>query len=422
MSIGFAEAKEGYSLAKEILPHLKNLWYWIKRLWPPQPPRGKVGFGLAIMVEDEPQRKKLAADFIYCLRSQLAEVPVSPSFALVEAPQYIAARVQTTEAAKKLIGSMKCRILIYGRTRVRSINRVETNVLELRIVVAHKGIAQQVSDVFAKEIAELFLPPKLQTPTDNDVFIFEITAQWVNFATQYFIAAASFLSREYQYAVSVLENLETQLKSSTINLNQIAELKRRVPAGLARIHIAQARILYQNWRKNREATHLVKMKSHLDEVKKRIPDDYALLLLKAIHAFVIEKNLRRASDAINRCKQVKEPTWRYSKAFLDAYKGKMNDAERTYRAAFKLEGQAETYLEVEEFLDWMVHEEPDKVQLHYCLGLVNHHLKGDRERAREDFNRFLDSTSENQFPEQRAKAREYLDESTEKQLVKAAAN
>jgi hypothetical protein len=115
----------------------------------------------------------------------------------------------------------------------------------------------------------------------------------------------------------------------------------------------------------------VEMKPHLDEVEKRIPKIYFYLLLKAIYAFVVEKNLKRASEAINQCKQVKDPTWRYSKAFLEAYKGKMDDAERTYRAAFKIEGPAETYFEVEEFLDWMVHEEPDKVQLHYCLGLIN---------------------------------------------------
>jgi tetratricopeptide (TPR) repeat protein len=374
------------------------------------------------MVEDEPQRKKLAADFIYCLRSKLTEVPVSPAFALVEAPQYMAERVQTTEAAMKFISSMKCRILIFGRTRVRSINRIETNVLELRVVVAHKEIARHISDVFAKEITEIFLPSKVQTPTDNDVFIFEITAQWVNFAAQYFIAMASLLSGEYPYAVSILESLETQLKTITINLNQIAELKKRVPMNLGRIHIAQAAALYGKWRKNRDAAHLVEMKSHLDEVERRIPEDYSLLLLKCIYSFVVERNLRRASDAINQCKQVKDPTWRYSKAFLDAYKGKMNDAERAYRAAFKLEGPAGMYLEVEEFLDWMVHEEPSKVQLHYCLGLINYHLKGDRERAREDFNRFLDSTSEKQFPEQTAKAREYLVECGEKALVKAATN
>jgi len=58
----------------------------------------------------------------------------------------------------------------------------------------------------------------------------------------------------------------------------------------------------------------------------------------------------------------------------------------------------------------------------YCLGLINYYLKGDQERAREDFKRFLDSTSEKQFPEQRVKAREYLDECEEKPLAKAAAN
>src|SRR5262245_48464277 len=204
------------------------------------------------MIENEPQREKLTADFLYCLNSRLAEVPITPRFALVTLPQYIASRVQTTEAAKKMVAAMKCHILIYGRTRVRSINKENTNVLELHTAVAHKEIPQPVSDAFAKEMGELFLPAKVHTPTDNDVVVFELTAQCVNFAAQYFIALASFLSRDFQYAVAVLENLDKELGSSNINLNQIAELKKRVPVNISAIRSDQAKECYRKWRKSRE--------------------------------------------------------------------------------------------------------------------------------------------------------------------------
>jgi len=419
-AVDVAKVKEGYSLVKEIIPHLTKLWYYVRRYRPPRPPKGKVGFGVAIMVENELQREKLAADFLYCLNSRLAEVPVTPPFALVTLPQYIASRVQTAEAAKKMTAAMKCRILIYGRMRVRSINKRDTNVLELHIAVTHKEIPQTVSDVFAEEMGELFLPPKVHTPTDNDVVVFELTAQWVNFATQYFIALAAFLSGDFRYAVSVLENLDKELGSSNINLNQIAELKKRVPVDISRIRMIQAKECYGKWRKSREVALLEEMKSFMNEIEKRHPDNYELHLLNAIYFFVVEKNIKRATEAVNKCKNVKDSTWRYSKAFLEAYRGKMDDAERTYRAVFKLEGPVETNFEVEEFLDWVAHEEPSKGQLHYCLGLINYNLKGDRERAREDFKRFLESTPENKFLVQRAKAKEFINDCNGKGSANAA--
>jgi len=89
----------------------------------------------------------------------------------------------------------------------------------------------------------------------------------------------------------------------------------------------------------------------------------------------------------------------------------MNDAVRTYKAAFKIPTKDTSVpFEIEEFIDWVVHKEPSKTQLHFCLGLINIRLKEDMRRTKQDFKMFLESTPENQFSEQRELAQKYISE------------
>jgi hypothetical protein len=60
--------------------------------------------------------------------------------------------------------------------------------------------------------------------------------------------------------------------------------------------------------------------------------------------------------------------------------------------------------EVEDFILWVLEEEPDKVQLYYCLGLLNELFKEDHRQAIQDYNQFLNKVNENDFVEQQASA------------------
>jgi hypothetical protein len=54
--------------------------------------------------------------------------------------------------------------------------------------------------------------------------------------------------------------------------------------------------------------------------------------------------------------------------------------------------------------------DPEKVQLHYCLGLINLKRKGDKDSARKDFENFLSKCPLNELPEERKHAARYLEE------------
>ena len=67
-------------------------------------------------------------------------------------------------------------------------------------------------------------------------------------------------------------------------------------------------------------------------------------------------------------------------------------------------------VEIEEFLLWILSEEPQKKQFHFCLGLINYFGKNDLMTAKKDFEEFLRLTAESEFTDQKELAKKYLDE------------
>ena len=65
------------------------------------------------------------------------------------------------------------------------------------------------------------------------------------------------------------------------------------------------------------------------------------------------------------------------KTFLAKFKGKVKDVT--------------VPVQCEEFIQVALETEPEKVQLHYCSGLINYHAKKDSAGAIRDFTTFLDS-------------------------------
>jgi len=96
-------------------------------------------------------------------------------------------------------------------------------------------------------------------------------------------------------------------------------------------------------------------------------------------------------------------------AFLFAYSGNMGKARSTYRKAFERScNRTDVPIQTEEFMIWVLSQEPDKEQLYFCLGLVNWHGKKDKEQAVKDFQKFRDAGLEKKYPQEYALADTYI--------------
>lgn len=70
-----------------------------------------------------------------------------------------------------------------------------------------------------------------------------------------------------------------------------------------------------------------------------------------------------------------------------------------------------TPLDAEIFIGDVLEAEPDKIQLWYCLGMINYFCKGDIHSAKKDFLRFIELASKNERFNTSVKfAQEYLSE------------
>jgi tetratricopeptide (TPR) repeat protein len=167
--------------------------------------------------------------------------------------------------------------------------------------------------------------------------------------------------------------------------------------------------------KNKSDDYLNKMGCYLDVVQEIDPGNYDAHLVRAICMFLRNQDIEGARQEIKKARNERNAAWQYSEAFLAAYEGKLEEAHKIYKRAFKGVVIEETPLDVEEFIVDVLGREPEKIQLWYCLGMINYFLKADLQAAQMDFLEFVKkATDQRMFPISVDFARKYLNEIDEK--------
>ncbi len=375
--------------------------------------KGKIGFGVAITTETKKQRKQIASDFVETLRDLLFQGNLRYQFSFIELSQYHSAKIKNAEDAENYLRTTKCQFLIFGRARIRQIEGKDNHFLNMEGIVAHRHVPEKISKHLGVEFAELF-PRKLQLLSENDLFLFEFTSQWVNFVARYIIGIASLISGNVEYAQELFEDLQRKIDQQQTNLPAIVKIRRRLPGRLTEVYLTQVKFNHAIWRRNRDQDSLNRTKFFLDKLESLSPNDYTGHLLRGIWHFVANRDIPAAKREVRKCRYIREGTWCYSYAFLCAYEGNMKEAIKYYRLAFKYKYETNVPFEIEEFIDWVLKLEPDKVQLHFCLGFVNYRGKGDKLQALRDFEKFIEITPNGKFIEAQGIAKSYIEIISEK--------
>jgi hypothetical protein len=130
-------------------------------------------------------------------------------------------------------------------------------------------------------------------------------------------------------------------------------------------------------------------------------------------AFILRRDLEGARREIESCKGTPDALWLFSLAFIPAYEGNLDDAYRSYQKAFARPLSDQSAVgQVEEFIQRVIDEEPDRPWLYFCLGLINHKAKFDLASAETDFQKFLSGVDHTRFPRQVEAAKKWLSEIT----------
>ncbi|MBA4107274.1 MAG: hypothetical protein C0485_16130 [Pirellula sp.] len=384
-----------------------GLWYATTKI--PKAKKGNLGFGVAISFEDEAHAEAIDNDFVQRIRDLLDRDNEIYHFQIVEFPQRIAKKLERTSALN-LLHRSRCRFMIYGVGRIRIVDGKETHVFNLTGVVSHAPLPKDISAAFAKEFTSVF-PTKLHVAKDNDVFSFEFTAQWLDVITRYIVGTAAFFTADLKYAEEMLLSAENRLRNDLPRIPSITQIKQSIPSRLRDIYRSGALGNGNKYRVTRDKEYLKRTENYLDKLDERFPSDYQARLLRAMTAFTLHRDMERAKKEIDACRSVDDATWMYSDAFLSAYEYDLERSYRIYRKAFEYPTSDQTLvIQVEEFIQIVIDEEPQRTDLYFCVGLINYRLKFDLNAARSDFSKFLNGTRREDHPRQHEAVLKWMNE------------
>lgn len=391
--------------------------FWMYSNRTPKAPKGKIGFAVGIYTDDPAEQQKIKRDFTQTLKKLLHESNFKYSFTFIELPNHIVEKIDSPQTAIQMLRETKCSFMIYGKARTTTIKGQMQHVLDLEGAVLHGPIPVEISRSFSKEFADLF-PKRKTISSEGDLFEFEITAKWLDIVSKYVIGIAALLSGDVEYSQQLFEYLQNELNAQQIDLPAIVKIRNRLPSRLKDVYVLQATLLYASWTRSKNPELLMQLKIFLDKLKVLSPENYEACELRSIWYFLTARDIKSAKNEIIRNKAKTYNTWRYNHAFLLAYEGNLQEAFREYLLALKnILPNPKTIFDIVEFIMWVVEVEPNKVQLHFCMGLINYFGVVDYSLALQDFEKFLDLTQPDEFVPQRKQAKKYVEELIKKQII-----
>lgn len=392
------------------------IWIWFSTRRIPKNRKDRVGIIVAISTEEKGQRQRISHDFVAKLREGFASHP--QTYAFLELNDYHAARIVTAADPREYLRKTRGHFILFGKAKIRRIDNKDCHMMTIHGIVSHRPVSLATGQRFSAEFSEL-LSPQIMLSQENDVLGFEFTATNIALVSKYILGIAAFLSCDFAYAESLYHELRATMQESPHIAPAVRKISQRLPIRFGEIYMAQARQFYQTWRQTRQPALINSAFECLQKVGDIPQFQYRRRLLTAICLFLEGRKVDEAIAEYRKCRNddIEDATWRYGYAFLIAYRGDLQQAILQYTQAFKGRVDDNVPIETEEFILWVLEQEPHQSQLHLCLGLINYHAKGDLARALEEFEDFAAKANKNDKRVQAAlhKIKAYLDELRYKQ-------
>lgn len=384
--------------------------WWFSRL-PPKTPKGKIGFLLSIVCTNDKEGEKLREDFVIPLRRLIKSGKTGNSFHFMELPEHLAKKIIEPDDAQSLRIRSRAHFILYGRVRLRTLEGVEHHIIDIDGLVAHKPISNDVSQAIAQEFSEL-LPRKVHFPTENDLLSFQFTSEWTEIVAKYIIGIAAAYSGDLNYAenlyTDVLERLHRNRSNATFPVYM--KLTERIPNRISALYESRAFETYEEWTNTHDHSLVKQLGTFLEKIevsRKELPGN---LYLQAVYAVLKSQDADQAIAFLKKSRYQSNGTWHYNMAFLYGYKKDMKSAIRHYRQAITFQVMPKIITQIEDFMCWIIQQEPEKYQLNYCLGFFNWKAKGDKIQAAKDFQAFLDAGDKGEFLKERELTCQWLKE------------
>ena len=372
----------------------------------PKAKKESVGFAIALSADNQQQSKIIKADFIQTIINLLSQSNLSQSFEVVIIPDYYAQKIIDFDSAFEVLTKSRSKFMIYGRARMRILKGEPNNILDLNGIVAHSTFPPSIKRSLQAEFTELF--PRRLIVGEDDMFAFEISAEFLSVTAKYIIGVTAQLSSDTEYALQLFHEVKSYASQSKVNVPSIVKIRNRIDRRLFGSYVISARVLYHEWRKTKENETMQKMFGALTNALQYKKKHYDLNMLLSIAEFVINKNIDEAIRLIFQVKNDDQYIWSLNLGFLFTYKGEMEKACKHYRIAFKHGVSNDALFQTEEFINWVLDSNPELYQLHFALGLINLQGKEDYITAQSEFTEFVASNVGKEYEPYIQKAQSHL--------------
>jgi len=392
---------------------LATVWFFTTRI--PKTPDNKVGFAVCLSCSDDKVIQLIEEDFILNLKRLIASSTTGNTFHFIQVPRHFANCVSTVDEARKIMASMRCHFILYGRARERNIGGKQQKLIEMDGIVAHNPVSTTVTAALAAEFGEL-IPRRVTISQENEVFAFELTSEWTETASKYIIAVAASISGFVDYAESLFSEVQLKLPYLRGNIPAYTKLKERIPLRLLEIHEARARTAYERWFEHHDEIYLKILEDELNKVDANSNLPW-VINLRSVIAFLVYRNVDEAIRLLKQCPRTNvDGVWHMNVAFLEAYKGNLRKSSQHYRNAINLNIYDETLQQVEDFIVYILFVEPERYHLYFCLGYINWKIKGDNIKAIEDYQSFLSQVKSDEYIKEAELARKWINDMSAKNL------
>jgi hypothetical protein len=185
-----------------------------------------------------------------------------------------------------------------------------------------------------------------------------------------------------------LERLAAELKN--VNSKDVisTRLRSQVPKQLIQIRDALLNHLMRSYTKEREIVHLEEIQQLIESYEPKDAARYDVCMAGAICQFMLNRDVAGARKLLQMHQGSKDPSVQVSLAFLDAYEGNLQEAYRRYARIPAAKFDGAFAMDIEEFIQVVLEEEPERKQLLFLTGMINHRFKADFNSARRDLKAF----------------------------------
>jgi hypothetical protein len=375
--------------------------------------KNEIGLLISLSTDSFIHRKKIQRLFVESFEKEMFSTSTPKKFKVVFLSEYFAKRLITEEDATTFLDKSNATFLLRGRALEGREDGKMTNLIELiGWRVKHAPIPEDISVKLANEMGQVTIN-KWILPFENELEGFIITSALVSSITKYIIGISLSLSLDFLNSEKVLEklfleitraNYENKIEDKVIR-PFISRFKEQILKRLLLIYFAELDAQHIKWWAERhDVSHYLRIRDILHKVstnptKLDNNQQFSISTMKSLCYFILDRNIDTAIEENKKWMGRTEGSWRYSLGFLYAYKGNTQKASREYEEAFRTATNETVVIQCEEFINWVLTEEPDKVQLYFYLANINLKAKNDKIVCREYLEEFLSKPGSENFPD-----------------------